>query len=143
MQNPMSTIAIIGRPNVGKSTLFNKLLGKNKAIVAKVAGVTRDFQIEKVSWEGYSFHIVDTSGFEIKKDDLLQLLIQKQYERLLDRVDGFLFLCDGQSETTQLDHELLQKIRRKNKPMIKVVNKIDTTYFKTHEAEFFEFFRFI
>lgn len=133
------TIAIVGRPNVGKSTLFNKLARKNKAIVAKESGVTRDYQVESVYWRDYAFKIVDTSGFELEKTELRQS-ISKQYDRLLKRVDGYLFVCDGQSGITRLDHELLDKIRRENKPILPLVNKIDTTYFKQSGGEFYRFF---
>ena len=134
------TVAIIGRPNVGKSTLFNKLCKKKKAIVARVAGVTRDYQIEKINWENYHLNIVDTSGFEKKDNDILRPFIYKQYHQALDVADAFLFLCDGQLPISSLDHELLEEIRKWDKPCIRAVNKIDTTYFREHESEFFEFF---
>ncbi|MEK7790228.1 MAG: ribosome biogenesis GTPase Der [Deltaproteobacteria bacterium] len=139
MTADVSMIAIIGRPNVGKSTLFNKLARKNKAIVAKESGVTRDYQIESVYWRDCSFKIVDTSGFELEKSELRQS-ISKQYERLLNRSDGFLFVCDGQSEITELDYELLQKVRKQNKPILPIVNKIDTNHFRQSEGEFYRFF---
>ncbi len=132
-------IAIVGRPNVGKSTLFNKLACKNKAIVAKESGVTRDYQIESVYWRDCTFKIVDTSGFELEKSELRQSIL-KQYEQLLNRADGFLFVCDGQSEITKLDYELLEKVRKQNKPIVPIVNKIDTHYFKKSEGEFYRFF---
>jgi len=132
-------IAIVGRPNVGKSTLFNKLAKKNRAIVAKESGVTRDYQVETIYCKGGGFQIIDTSGFELEKSELRQL-ISKQFDRLLEKVEGYLFVCDGQSDITQLDHELLTKIRRQNKPILPVVNKIDTTYFKRSESEFYQFF---
>jgi len=131
-------IAIVGRPNVGKSTLFNKLCLKQKAIVAKEPGVTRDFQIEKIHWKGHAFNIVDTSGFEMK-ESLLQTAIDQKRNDIIQKSQAYLFICDGQEPITQLDHELLQKVRKENKPLIPIVNKIDTTYFKKHESEFYEF----
>ncbi|MBI3018462.1 MAG: ribosome biogenesis GTPase Der [Deltaproteobacteria bacterium] len=143
-KNKSFNIAIVGRPNVGKSTLFNKLCSKQKAIVAKEPGVTRDFQLEKIYWKSYAFHIVDTSGFEMNEGSLTQHLelhtaIDQQRDRILRQSQAYLFVCDGQEPLTQLDHELLQKVRKENKPLIPVVNKIDTTYFKKHESEFYEF----
>jgi GTP-binding protein len=132
-------IAIVGRPNVGKSTLFNKLACKNKAIVAKESGVTRDYQIESVYWRDCTFKIVDTSGFELEKSELKQM-ISKQFDRLLEKVEGYLFVCDGQSDITRLDHELLDKIRKENKPIVPIVNKIDTSHFRQSEGEFYRFF---
>lgn len=133
------TIAIVGRPNVGKSTLFNKLAKKNRAIVAKESGVTRDYQIETVYGREGAFRVVDTSGFELDKSELRQI-ISKQFDRLLESVDGYLFVCDGQSEITRLDYELLDKIRKHNKPILPIVNKIDTLHFKQFEGEFYRFF---
>ena len=138
-KNKNFNISIIGRPNVGKSTLFNKLCLKQKAIVAKEPGVTRDFQIEKIYWKGYAFNIIDTSGFEMAKSSLLQTAIDQQRNLILCHSQAYLFVCDGQEPITQLDHELLQKVRKENKPLIPIVNKIDTTYFKKHESEFYEF----
>lgn len=132
-------IAIVGRPNVGKSTLFNKLCSKQKAIVAKEPGVTRDFQIEKIYWKHYAFNIIDTSGFEMNKNIVLNAALDRQRDHILDQSQAYLFLCDGQSPVTRLDHELLEKVRKANKPLVPIVNKIDTTYFQKHESEFYEF----
>ncbi len=129
----------MGRPNVGKSTLFNKLCSKQKAIVAKEPGVTRDFQIEKIHLKSYAFNIIDTSGFEMKESSVLQTAIDQQRNRILHASQAYLFMCDGQEPLTQLDHELLEKVRKENKPLVPIVNKIDTTYFKKHESEFYEF----
>jgi len=132
------TIAIVGKPNVGKSTLFNRLCKKRKSIVDEQAGVTRDFQIETIYWNDTLFDIIDTSGFEIKKNDELRRLMDDHYRAILNRSDAFLFLCDGQSAVTQLDHDLLSKIRKENKPTLYAVNKIDSRYFRNHPSEFFE-----
>ena len=132
-------ITLIGRPNVGKSTLFNRLVKEQKAVVAKIPGVTRDYQVEKVHWKKFGFDLVDTSGFEMGKKDFLSTEVQKQYETVLNASDGFIFMCDGQTALTQLDQELLSKIRHQNKPIIFTVNKVDTRYFKEHEKEYSEF----
>ena len=121
-------IAIVGRPNVGKSTLFNKLCSKQKAIVAKEPGVTRDFQIEKIYWRGYGFNIIDTSGFEMKENSVLQTAIDQQRNHILSQSQAYIFLCDGQGPLTQLDHELLEKVRKTNK-MVVLISTILTSRF--------------
>lgn len=138
-KNKSFNIAVVGRPNVGKSTLFNKLCSKQKAIVAKEPGVTRDFQIEKIYWKGYGFNIIDTSGFEMIENSVLHSAIDQQRDRILSQSQAYVFLCDGQGPLTQLDHELLEKVRKTNKTLIPAVNKIDTNYFKKNESEFHKF----
>jgi GTPase len=134
------SIAIVGRPNVGKSTLFNRLVKQRRAIVAKESGVTRDYQIKKAYWKDYGFDVIDTSGFEVDRHDQLRTLINEQYDELLDNTEAFLFLCDGQEPLTQLDYDLLGKIRKTNKPFIGVVNKADTTYFRSKSEDYHSFF---
>lgn len=145
MSNTEFQLAIVGRPNVGKSTLFNKLIGRRKALVAKEPGVTRDYQEGKIEWNNHEISIIDTSGFEIRpsmKGDIHELFqgIDAQHDKILNRCSAFLFVCDGQMPITQLDHELLMKVRKQNKPIFYAVNKIDTTYFKTQESEYYPFF---
>lgn len=145
-------LAIIGRPNVGKSTLFNKLIKKRKALVAKEPGVTRDYQEGKIVWNNHEITILDTSGYEIPSVEVLQRrspilsdaknlsdAIDLQYEKVMKQSHAFLFVCDGQSEITQLDHELLEKVRQQNKPIFFAVNKVDTTHFRTQESDYYQF----
>lgn len=139
MENSIPIIAIVGRPNAGKSTLFNQLGKEKKAIVYKEPGVTRDFQVEKITWQDKELKVVDTSGFEIKKNDELRKNIEHSFLKVLDQSQGFIFLCDGQAPINQLDMELIQTLRKQNKPIIPVVNKMDTSYFQKHEGEFYEF----
>lgn len=120
----MFTIGIIGRPNVGKSTLFNRLAGKKIAIVDDMPGVTRD-RIEYITdWAGYRFAIVDTAGFDLK-EELLKKEMQNQFMHNLDEADFFIVMTDGVEGVHPLDEIVIGLLRQRNKPYQLVVNKID------------------
>ncbi|MCF7812659.1 ribosome biogenesis GTPase Der [Candidatus Gracilibacteria bacterium] len=123
METPV--IAIIGRPNVGKSTLFNCFLKTRRAIVSDIPGTTRDNLMEKVQSEYFEYWLVDTAGLTNQKGDSLEQAIQMQAEVALQNADIILFLVDGKAEMTADDEEIVQKLRRSQKPVLLVANKID------------------
>lgn len=120
-----TTVVIVGRPNVGKSTLFNRIIGRQEAIVDDQPGVTRDAKYRKADWNGKTFDLVDTGGFFGPDEDPLTPFVQERIERTARHASLFLFLLDGRSGPTPLDHEVLDRLRRMDAPIIGVVNKID------------------
>jgi GTP-binding protein len=120
------TIAIAGRPNVGKSTLFNRLTGKHAAIVDDTPGVTRDWREGEAGILDLNFRLLDTAGLDDAKADGLSERIQKQTRAAIDQADVLLFLVDGRDGVTGFDHEIANLLRRANKPVILAVNKCDT-----------------
>lgn len=130
-------LAIIGRPNVGKSTLFNRLTGMRQAIVDETAGVTRDRHYGRSDWNGVEFSVVDTGGYVVGSEDIFELEIRKQVNLALEEADAILFMVDGREGLTGLDEEISNLIRQSHRPVFLVVNKIDTPE-KVFEAnEFF------
>ena len=122
----MSIVAIVGRPNVGKSTLFNRLVGTRKAIVDEVSGVTRDRHYGKCEWTGREFSVIDTGGYALNTDDIFEAEIRKQVLLAIDESDLVLFLCDVGTGITDYDEVIANILRRGKKPVILVVNKVDT-----------------
>jgi ribosome-associated GTPase EngA len=122
----MGIIAIVGRPNVGKSTLFNRLVGMRQAIVDETAGVTRDRHYGKGEWCGKEFSVVDTGGYTSNSDDIFEGEIRKQVSLAIEEADVILFLCEVGTGVTDYDAEIAQILRRCKKPVILVVNKVDT-----------------
>jgi len=118
-------VAIIGRPNVGKSTLFNRLLKKQDAIIDDQPGVTRDRKYAVVDWIGLNFQLMDTGGFLPNTEDVFLTAIKEQVELAVAEVDVIIFLTDGIEGVTPIDHEIAQLIQRSGKKCILVVNKID------------------
>ena len=131
------TVAIVGRPNVGKSTLFNRLLEQRKAIVDDVSGVTRDRQYGIAEWNGKSFNIIDTGGFVSQSDDVFEREIRKQVHIAMDEADLVLFVCDTTTGITTQDEEMAQVLRRSNKPVLLVVNKVDNAERALYATEFY------
>lgn len=120
------TIAIAGRPNVGKSTLFNRLTGKHAAIVDDTPGVTRDWREGEAGILDLNFRVLDTAGLDDAKADGLSERIQKQTRAAIEQADALIFLVDGRDGVTGFDHEVAKLLRRANKPVILAVNKCDT-----------------
>lgn len=118
-------IAIVGRPNVGKSTLFNRLTQTRRAIVDDTAGTTRDRQYGKVDWCGQEFSIVDTGGWVVNSDDIFEEEINKQVEIAIEEADVILFVVDASTGVTDLDDKVAAILRRSKKPVIVVANKED------------------
>ena len=116
-------VAIVGRPNVGKSTLFNRLTQTRSAIVDDTAGTTRDRQYGKVDWNGQDFSIVDTGGWVVNSDDVFEEEINKQVEIAIQEADVILFVVDASVGVTDLDDKVASILRRAKKPIILVDRK--------------------
>lgn len=130
-------VAIVGRPNVGKSTLFNRIVGGRKAIVANEPGVTRDRNYAEVEWEGHPFTLIDTGGFEPVSKDRLFIQMREQCQLAMEEAHAILFMMDGKEGLTASDLEIADLMRRLNKPVFFIVNKIDGP---KHEGKIFEFY---
>ncbi|NCI46889.1 ribosome biogenesis GTPase Der [Sediminibacterium soli] len=131
------TVAIVGRPNVGKSTLFNRFLEQRKAIVDDVSGVTRDRQYGITDWNGKTFNLIDTGGFVPQSDDVFETEIRKQVRIAIDEADAVMFVVDVATGITDLDEAMADLLRRSKKPVYLVVNKVDNG---TRELEATEFY---
>ena len=118
-------VAIVGRPNVGKSTLFNKLIGDRISIVKNEPGVTRDRLYHEIEWSGKEFLLVDTGGLEPKTDDFMMNKIKEQAQVAIDEADVVIFLVDGKAGITGLDEDVANVLRKKDKKVVVAVNKID------------------
>ena len=132
------TVAIVGRPNVGKSTLFNKLVGDRLSIVKDEPGVTRDRLYREMEWLGNKFLLVDTGGLEPRTQDFMMSKIKKQAQVAIDEADVIIFLVDGKAGITGLDEDVATILRKQDKKVIVAVNKIDN-YIKEQE-NIFEFY---
>ena len=132
-------VAIVGRPNVGKSTLFNRLTETRHAIVSEEAGTTRDRQYGKVVWNGKEFSIVDTGGWVVNSDDVFEHEIRKQVEIATAESDVILFVVDVNNGITDLDMEVANILRRAKTPVILVANKVDDNNKDYLSAEFYRF----
>ena len=134
MANPL--VAIVGRPNVGKSTFFNKVVGRKVSITEDRPGVTRDRLYADAEWRGKNFSLVDTGGIELKSQDTMWKEIKKQAEVAIDTAQVILFFVDGREGLTTSDYDVADMLRRSKKPVILVVNKID----EYSEEKVFEFY---
>ncbi|MCH5239276.1 MAG: ribosome biogenesis GTPase Der [Muribaculaceae bacterium] len=130
-------VAIVGRPNVGKSTLFNRLTQTRSAIVDDTSGTTRDRQYGKVDWCGQEFSIVDTGGWVVNSDDVFESEINKQVEIAIQEADVILFVVDASNGVTDLDDKVAQILRRSKKPVILVANKEDKGDARFNIPEFY------
>ncbi len=131
-------VAIIGRPNVGKSTLFNRLVGERDAIVYDTPGVTRDRRYGQSEWTGKAFTIIDTGGYVPASEDVFEKAIREQAQIAIDEADCVLFVVDALDGLTPLDREIANILRKSSKPVHLVVNKIDSTRREPLQNEFFE-----
>ena len=131
-------VAIVGRPNVGKSTLFNRLIGTRKAIVNEESGVTRDRNYGKSHWNGKEFSVIDTGGYVCNSDDIFEEEINKQVLLALDEADVILFMVDAEIGVTDLDQNFARLLRNIEKPIYLVANKVDNLD-RMYEAQ--EFYR--
>lgn len=134
---PGFTVAIVGRPNVGKSTLFNRLLEERKAIVDDVSGVTRDRQYGIADWNGRNFNLIDTGGFVSHSDDVFEREIRKQVHIALEEANMLIFVCDTMTGITDQDAEMAQILRKGTKPVLLVVNKVDNPERALDATEFY------
>ncbi len=130
-------VAIVGRPNVGKSTLFNRLTESRRAIVDETAGTTRDRQYGKVEWGGREFSIVDTGGWVVNSEDIFEGEINKQVQVAIEQADEVLFVVDAMNGVTDLDDRVAEILRRSRKPVILVANKVDSNDWLYNVPEFY------
>ncbi len=131
-------VAIVGRPNVGKSTLFNRLLGMKKAIVDEKSGVTRDRHYGKSEWNGVSFHVIDTGGYVVNSEDIFEGEIKKQVLFAIEESNIILFMVDVINGITDLDDDIANLLRKTRKKVILVVNKVDNNQRRYEANEFYK-----
>ncbi len=131
------TVAITGRPNVGKSTFFNRLLEQRKAIVDDVSGVTRDRQYGVAEWIGKNFNLIDTGGFVPKSEDVFEREIAKQVHIAIDEANAIIFMVDASTGITSLDQAMADLLRKSDKPVFLVVNKVDNHSRLMEASEFY------
>lgn len=137
-QQVMSNIvAIVGRPNVGKSTFFNRLIQRREAIVDATSGVTRDRHYGKSDWNGKEFSLIDTGGYVKGSDDIFEAEIDKQVELAIDEADAIIFMVDVESGVTGMDEDVAKLLRKVDKPVFLVVNKVDNGKRATEAVEFY------
>jgi len=132
-----SIVAIVGRPNVGKSTLFNRLVGKRIAIVEDTPGITRDRLYAEAEWVGKHFVVVDTGGFVMNEKDPLTMQVKGQAEVAISEADVIVFMVDAQEGLTPADHEVADVLRRTRKPVLLVANKVDNERLEREAMEFY------
>ena len=132
-------VAVIGRPNVGKSTLFNALAGKDISIVKDTPGVTRDRIYQDVEWLNQSFTLIDTGGIEPDSKDIILSQMREQAEIAIETADVILFLCDVKQGPTDADHRVADLLRKSGKPVILAVNKVDN--FQKEMLDTYEFYQ--
>ena len=130
-------VAIVGRPNVGKSTFFNRLIQRREAIVDSVSGVTRDRNYGKSEWNGKEFSVIDTGGYIKGSDDIFEAEIRKQVELAIDEADAIIFLVDVEEGITPMDSEVAKLLRKVTKPVLVAVNKVDNAMRQKDAVEFY------
>ncbi len=135
MKKPL--VAIVGRPNVGKSTLFNRLIGHRVAIVEDTPGVTRDRIYQDAEWLNYAFTLIDTGGIEPANEDIIARQMRRQAELAIETADVIIFLVDGREGMTSADMDVADLLRRSNKPVVLAVNKVDAPKFEEAMYEFY------
>ena len=138
MAQPIPIVSIIGRPNVGKSTLFNRFVGRRDAIVDSSEGVTRDRKYGKVSWSGHEFLLVDTGGYDAKSDEPILSSVREQALEALEESELVLFVVDSETGITAGDEDIAKVILKQSKKVILVVNKVDD---KSREPEIYDFMK--
>ncbi|CAM1348468.1 ribosome biogenesis GTPase Der [Tenacibaculum insulae] len=132
-----SIVAIVGRPNVGKSTLFNRLVQRREAIVDSVSGVTRDRHYGKSEWNGKEFSVIDTGGYVVGSDDIFEGEIRKQVQLAIDEADIIVFVVDVEQGITPMDEAVAKILRQVKKPLIMAVNKVDNAMRDADAVEFY------
>ncbi len=130
-------VAIVGRPNVGKSTFFNRLIQRREAIVDAVSGVTRDRHYGKSDWNGRNFTLIDTGGYVVGSDDVFEKEIDQQVELAIDEADAIIFMVDVESGVTAMDEDVAKLLRRHNKPVFLTINKVDNAMREAEAVEFY------
>ena len=135
MSKPL--VAVVGRPNVGKSTFFNKIIGKRIAIVEDTPGVTRDRIYGDAEWLDYHFALVDTGGIEPMKEDIISTQMRRQAELAIETADVIIFMVDGREGITAADEDVAEMLRRSGKPIVLAVNKVDHPKFEDSAYDFY------
>ncbi len=135
---PSALIAIVGRPNVGKSTLFNRLVGRRIAIVDDTPGITRDRLYAPFDWGGHEATVIDTGGIVLNNEDPLTVQVRRQADIAMDEADAILFVCDGADGITAADRDLADALRASDRPIFLVVNKADNNRQVQEASEFYE-----
>ena len=130
-------VAIVGRPNVGKSTLFNRMIQRREAIVDSVSGVTRDRHYGKSDWNGKEFSLIDTGGYVVGSEDVFEKEIDRQVELAIAEADAILFMVDAETGITGMDEDVSRLLRKVEKPVFLVVNKVDNTKRQEDAVEFY------
>ena len=130
-------VAIVGRPNVGKSTFFNRLVQRREAIVDSVSGVTRDRNYGKSEWNGKEFSVIDTGGYIKGSDDIFEGEIRRQVELAIDEADAIIFVVDVEEGVTPMDDEVAKLLRKVKKPVLLVINKVDNAMREKDAVEFY------
>lgn len=130
-------VAIVGRPNVGKSTFFNRLIRRREAIVDAVSGVTRDRHYGKSDWNGKEFSLIDTGGYVLGSDDIFEKEIDKQVELAIGEADAIIFMVDVESGVTGMDEDVAKLLRKVNKPVFLAINKVDNAQRMADAVEFY------
>ncbi|MEK6570136.1 MAG: ribosome biogenesis GTPase Der, partial [Bacteroidota bacterium] len=130
-------VAVIGRPNVGKSTLFNRILGSQRAIVHDIAGVTRDRHYAEAEWAGKGFTIIDTGGFIPKSLDVIERAVREQAQMAIEEADSVIFVVDASVGATPLDYAIAEVIRKWDKKVLLTVNKVDGPKWEVAASEFY------
>ena len=132
-----SIVAIVGRPNVGKSTLFNRLVQRREAIVDSISGVTRDRHYGKSDWNGKEFSVIDTGGYIVGSDDVFEAEIRKQVNLAIEEADIIIFVVDVEEGITPMDTEVAKLLRKVKKPIFIAVNKVDNAMREADAVEFY------
>ncbi len=135
MSKPL--VAVVGRPNVGKSTFFNRIVGKRISIVEDTPGVTRDRIYQDAIWLNYPFTLIDTGGIEPAKEDIISVQMRRQAEIAIETADVIIFMVDGREGMTAADMEVAEMMRRSKKPVVLTVNKVDAQKFEDNAYEFY------
>ncbi|HTG49109.1 MAG TPA: ribosome biogenesis GTPase Der, partial [Gemmatimonadales bacterium] len=132
------TVALVGRPNVGKSTLFNRILGGRRAIVSERPGTTRDRHFGDAEWQGRRFWVIDTGGLVPESDNSMDRAIGRQVALALDESDVVVFLVDGKEGVHPVDQAIAERLRKARRPVVLAVNKLDDLERSTAQLEFYE-----
>ena len=132
-----SIVAIVGRPNVGKSTFFNRMIQRREAIVDAISGVTRDRHYGKSDWNGRAFTLIDTGGYVERSEDIFQKEIDKQVNLAIEEADAIIFMVDGSDGVTGMDETMAKLLRRSQKPIFLAINKVDNSMHQENALEFY------